>query len=55
MRGGKAQLAADANAIQSTMKPPAWFSKHAKAEWRRVMPELTERRILTPADFGSLV
>jgi phage terminase small subunit len=31
------------------------FSKHAKAEWRRVMPELTERRILTPADFGSLV
>jgi P27 family predicted phage terminase small subunit len=33
---------------------PAWLSKHAKAEWRRVMPDLTKRRILTTADLGSL-
>ncbi|WP_245454427.1 P27 family phage terminase small subunit [Bradyrhizobium sp. RP6] len=30
------------------------MSKHAKAEWRRVMPELAKRRILTPADLGCL-
>jgi P27 family predicted phage terminase small subunit len=36
------------------ISPPAWLSKHAKAEWRRVMPDLTKRRILTAADLGSL-
>lgn len=35
-------------------KPPAWMPANAKAEWRRVMPILTERRILTDADLGSL-
>lgn len=30
------------------------MSKHAKTEWRRVMPELATRRILTTADLGSL-
>lgn len=54
MRGRKPQLAADSIAIATTMKPPAWLSKHAKAEWRRVMPELAKRRILTPADLGCL-
>lgn len=33
---------------------PSWLSKDAKAEWRRVMPLLVERRILTDADLGSL-
>ena len=54
MKGRKPELAADANAIDSIHRPPAWLSKHAKAEWRRVMPELAKRRILTPADLGSL-
>ncbi|WP_245264845.1 P27 family phage terminase small subunit [Rhodopseudomonas palustris] len=34
--------------------PPSWLSKYAKAEWRAVLPVLIERRILTPADLGSL-
>jgi P27 family predicted phage terminase small subunit len=54
MRGRKPELAGDANAVATIIAPPAWLSKHAKAEWRRVMPELVKRRILTPADFGSL-
>ncbi|MHC4051504.1 phage terminase small subunit P27 family [Bradyrhizobium sp. 25ACV] len=54
MKGRKPQLAADANALDAATKPPAWLSKHAKAEWRRVMPELAKRRILTIADLGSL-
>lgn len=54
MKGRKPELAADANAVDIAIRPPAWLSKYAKAEWRRVMPELAKRRILTTADLGSL-
>ncbi|UWU89762.1 phage terminase small subunit P27 family [Bradyrhizobium sp. CB1015] len=54
MKGRKPQLAPDVNALDATTKAPTWLSKHAKAEWRRVMPELARRRILTVADLGSL-
>jgi len=54
MRGRKPELATDRNALNAVTVAPGWLSKHAKAEWRRVMPELVKRRILTPADFGSL-
>lgn len=53
MKGRKPELQADANAITET-RPPAWLSEHAKAEFRRVMPELARRRSLTPADLGCL-
>ena len=54
MRGRKPELIGDSAAVDAIMTPPAWLSKHAKVEWRRVMPELIKRRILTQADFGSL-
>src|ERR1700712_5603693 len=54
MRGRKPELATDRNALDAVIGAPAWLSKHAKAEWRRVMPDLTKRRILTAADLGSL-
>ncbi|WP_027556234.1 phage terminase small subunit P27 family [Bradyrhizobium sp. Cp5.3] len=54
MKGRKPELATDANALDASTRPPSWLSKHAKAEWRRVMPELAKRRILTPADLGCL-
>ncbi|EGJ21665.1 phage terminase, small subunit, putative, P27 [Cereibacter sphaeroides WS8N] len=53
MRGVKPHLRADAEAI-TDMQAPAWLSTEAAAEWDRVMPILTERRILTVADLGSL-
>ncbi|MEH2517555.1 P27 family predicted phage terminase small subunit [Bradyrhizobium sp. AZCC 1610] len=53
MKGRKPALAADQKAL-GVVKPAAWLSTHAKAEWRRVMPDLVERRILTNADLGSL-
>jgi P27 family predicted phage terminase small subunit len=53
MRGRKPELHADAAPI-AVPRPPAFLSKFAKAEWRRVAPVLTERRILTEADIGSL-
>jgi P27 family predicted phage terminase small subunit len=54
MRGRKPELATDGNALNTVVIAPAWLSKHAKAEWRRVMPDLTKRRILSAADLGSL-
>jgi P27 family predicted phage terminase small subunit len=54
VKGRKPQLAVEANPLDASTRPPSWLSKHAKAEWRRVMPELVKRRILTPADLGCL-
>ena len=54
MKGRKPELAPDRNALDTITPPPGWLSKHAKAEWRRVMPDLTARRILTAADLGSV-
>ena len=53
-RGRKPELVSDRNALDTITPPPGWLSKHAKAEWRRVMPDLTTRRILTAADLGSV-
>lgn len=52
MKGRKPQMRSDRNSLLETPKPPAWLSKDAKAEWRRIMPLLVERRILTDADLG---
>jgi P27 family predicted phage terminase small subunit len=54
MRGRKPELTTDRNALDAVISAPGWLSKHAKAEWRRIMPDLTKRRILTAADLGSL-
>ena len=35
-------------------KPPAWFSKDARAEWLRVMPILAARNTITEADLPTL-
>jgi len=43
----------DNDAVKATAAP-GWLSKDAKAEWRRVMPILVSRKILTTADLGSL-
>lgn len=53
MRGTKPHLRTDPEAT-GNLPPPPWMSDHAAEEWRRVMPILTERRILTDADLGSL-
>jgi P27 family predicted phage terminase small subunit len=43
----------DPEAITDLDAPP-WLSEDARREWDRVMPILSERRILTVADLGSL-
>lgn len=54
MRGIKPRLVVDNSAVSKAPSAPAWLSKDAKAEWRRVVPILVDRRILTTADLGSL-
>ena len=43
-----------AGTLSDIPRPPVWLSKDAKAEWRRIMPDLIERKILTEADLGSV-
>lgn len=53
-RGIKPQLAEDREALAKAPPAPAYLSTHAKAEWRRIMPQLIGRRIITAADLGGL-
>lgn len=54
MKGTKPQLVVDNSAIAAIPQPPDDFSEHAKAEWRRIMPSIVDRKILTDADMGSV-
>jgi len=54
MRGVKPHLVVDNSAVSKAPPVPAWLSAEAKREWKRVVPILVERRILTTADLGSL-
>ena len=53
MKGTKPHLRTDPEAL-GDMPAPSWLSADGRDEWARVMPILTERRILTDADLGSL-
>lgn len=55
MRGAKPKdVVAGTSAVTRTPPPPAWLSKSAKAEWRRVGPILIhERKVLTVADLAT--
>ena len=54
MRGTKPHLVVDNAAVRVAPRAPAWLSKDAAAEWRRMVPIIVERRILTRADLASL-
>ena len=54
-RGRKpSSLSADPDALTKPPLAPAWLSSHAKAEWRRAVPELVKRGVLTRADLGAV-
>ncbi|MFG1282285.1 phage terminase small subunit P27 family [Xanthobacter autotrophicus] len=56
MRGRKpATINPGTSSVEKVPAPPAWLSKDAKAEWKRVAPILiNERRTLTIADLSML-
>lgn len=49
--GRKATPQPIADAIRTVPQPPKAMSPDAKTEWRRVMPVLVERRVLSAADM----
>lgn len=53
MRGVKPHIKIERDAIQD-MPPPDHLSEDAREEWRRIVPILAERKILTYADMGSV-
>lgn len=53
-RGVKPPLSSDSEALMKTPPVPAYLSKEAKAEWRRIMPQLIARRIITRADLSGV-
>jgi P27 family predicted phage terminase small subunit len=53
MRGTKPNIRQEAEPLEPA-QAPEWLSEDARAEWSRVMPILTQRKILTEADLGSL-
>ena len=54
MRGAKPRLVVDNGAVTRAPPAPSWLSDDAKIEWRRVMPALVERKILTRADLAGI-
>lgn len=54
MRGAKPKLEAIAGGLSRLPPAPAWLPTEAKAEWRRVVPGLRERRTVTSNDLQVL-
>lgn len=53
MKGRKPDQIVAGN-LDKVPPPPAWLSRLAKAEWRKVALILVERKHLTDADLGTL-
>lgn len=54
LRGIKPAVEADGEALEKAPPAPAYLAPHAKAEWRRIMPQLIARRIITRADLSGV-
>ena len=53
-RGVKPPLFPDNDALTKAPPVPKYFTTHAKAEWKRIMPQLIARRVITKADQGGV-
>lgn len=54
LRGVKPKIAADQEPLARVPKAPAYFSAHARAEWKRVLPVLVARRVICAADLAQV-
>ncbi len=53
-RGVKPSLSPDTDALHKAPPAPRYLSSYARDEWRRVMPQLISRRIITAADLAGV-
>lgn len=54
MRGRKPALRAIDGGLATVPRPPSWLPTEAKDEWRRILPPLIKRRILTDTDLATV-
>jgi P27 family predicted phage terminase small subunit len=54
VRGVKPPLNADADALAKSPPAPSYLSPQGKAEWKRIMPQLIARQIITRADLAGV-
>lgn len=54
MKGAKPRLVVDNDPVTKAPAAPGWLNADAKKEWRRIMPVLIKRKILTTGDLGSV-
>jgi len=54
MKGAKPHMQVARDALTAVPRVPGWLSEEARAEWRRIMPLLVERRILTDSDLAMV-
>lgn len=54
MKGAKAKISAVDGALEKAPPAPTWLSKHAKAEWRRVVPALVKARSLAGHELSTI-
>lgn len=54
LRGVKPALVTDAEALTKAPPVPGYLSAQAKAEWRRIIPQLIARRIITRGDLAGV-
>eukprot|EP01035_Chromulina_nebulosa_P036820 gene36820-49660_t len=47
-------ISPDSDALTKAPSAPKWMSDEARAEWKRVMPDLIARRIITRADLTGI-
>lgn len=54
LRGVKPTSERDSNALAKAPAAPKQLSAYARAEWKRIMPGLIERGIITRGDLGGV-
>ncbi|MBB4955524.1 P27 family predicted phage terminase small subunit [Agrobacterium vitis] len=54
LRGVKPPIERDSNALTKAPSAPKQLSPYARTEWKRIMPGLIERGIITRADLGGV-
>ena len=54
LRGIKPAVKADPEALATVPVAPRHLDAYARAEWKRVMPQLVQRRVLTAGDLGNV-
>ncbi|KIP99270.1 terminase [Agrobacterium tumefaciens] len=54
LRGVKPSIQSDASALKKAPAAPKHLSEYARAEWKRIMPGLIERGIITRGDVGGV-